>query len=130
MLGKRILRNPPAHFAKQMTTMKLTNRERARLAKLAAFSGPTISTIDGGGLAGGSVFNPHAPPRKQPVPELHTFKVPLVLTRYKGGTKGPVVLAHGLGVSSRIFSIDTIETMPPKRRLPISVRPGEEEGSA
>jgi len=75
--------------------------------------------IYGGVLAGDGVFNPHAPPRKQrplrtPVPELHTFNalddVPLLLTRYKGGTKGPVVLAHGLGVSSRIFSTDTIET--------------------
>jgi cholesterol oxidase len=36
--------------------------------------------------------------------------IPLLLTRYKGGTKGPVILAHGLGVSSSIFTIDTIET--------------------
>ena len=33
----------------------------------------------------------------------------LRLTRYQGGSKGPVVLAHGLGVSSRIFSLDTVE---------------------
>ena len=36
--------------------------------------------------------------------------VGLRLTRYQGGTKGPVVLSHGLGVSSLIFSMDTIET--------------------
>jgi cholesterol oxidase len=36
--------------------------------------------------------------------------VRLRLTRYEGGEKGPVVLSHGLGVSSLIFSIDTIET--------------------
>ncbi len=30
--------------------------------------------------------------------------------RYRGGPKGPVILIHGLGVSSAIFSIDTIET--------------------
>ena len=53
-------------------------------------------------------------PLRAPAPELHYFNslddVPLLLTRYKGGTKGPVILAHGLGVSSKIFTIDTIET--------------------
>jgi cholesterol oxidase len=32
------------------------------------------------------------------------------LTRYQGGGKGPVILSHGLGVSSLIFSTDTIDT--------------------
>jgi cholesterol oxidase len=47
-------------------------------------------------------------------PETHVFNtadgVQLRLTRYRGGVKGPVMLAHGLGVSSLIFSIDTIGT--------------------
>jgi cholesterol oxidase len=34
----------------------------------------------------------------------------LRLTRYRGGNKGPVMLSHDLGVSSLMFSIDTIET--------------------
>lgn len=34
--------------------------------------------------------------------------ITLRLTRYRAGARGPVVLSHGLGVSSRIFSIDTI----------------------
>ena len=34
----------------------------------------------------------------------------LRLTRYKGGNKGPLILTHGLGVSSLIFPIDTIDT--------------------
>ena len=34
----------------------------------------------------------------------------LRLTRYQGGAKGPVMLAHGLGVSSLAFSTDLIET--------------------
>ncbi len=33
-----------------------------------------------------------------------------MLTRYRGGSKGPVVLCHGPGVSSRIFTVDTIDT--------------------
>ena len=58
-------------------------------------------------------------PRKKrtlraPEPEIHLVKTTddkiLKLTRYRGGHKGPVVLSHGLGVSSLIFSIDTIET--------------------
>jgi cholesterol oxidase len=65
------------------------------------------------------VFNVDAPPRQQRplrvgTPQVAYFKaadgVGLRLTRYQGGPKGPVILAHGLGVSSLIFSIDTIET--------------------
>jgi len=51
---------------------------------------------------------------RAPVPSLHPFKtsdgVELLLTRYHGGNKGPVMLVHGLGVSSLIFAIDTIDT--------------------
>ena len=45
---------------------------------------------------------------------MHDFatedSVNLRLTRYKGGDKGPVMLVHGLGVASSIFSTDTIPT--------------------
>ena len=34
----------------------------------------------------------------------------IALTRYNGGSKGPVVLFHGVGVSSGMFSLDTINT--------------------
>lgn len=70
-------------------------------------------------LARPSVFDPTAPPRvRRPLraesPEVHYFftsdGVQLCLTRYRGGDKGPVVLCHGLGVSSGIFTVDTIET--------------------
>lgn len=124
VLGKGILHIEPADFAKQMTTMKVTNTssEEERLKGLAAFGsffGQTIFQTYGGVFSKPNVFNPDAPPRKKrplraPAPELHYFNalddVPLLLTRYKGGAKGPVILAHGLGVSSKIFTIDTIET--------------------
>src|SRR5205085_4050053 len=49
-----------------------------------------------------------------PPAQVHTARTPdgvdLRLTRYNAGGKGPVMLAHGLGVSSRIFSMDTIDT--------------------
>jgi len=123
VVGKGILHILPSDFAKQMTTMKITNATESQrlegLAKFGGFFGKTIFNTYGGVMAGATVFNPDAPPRKKrplraPAPELHTFEaldqVPLLLTRYKGGTKGPVMLVHGLGVSSKIFSIDTIET--------------------
>ena len=34
----------------------------------------------------------------------------LRLTRYRGGAKGPVLLVHGAGVSSGIFSTDLVDT--------------------
>ncbi|MEO6925000.1 MAG: alpha/beta hydrolase, partial [Bryocella sp.] len=106
-----------------MTTMKITNatesQRLAGMAKFGGFFGKTIFNTYGGVMSGSSVFNPDAPPRKKrplrvPAPELYSFmsldSVPIQLTRYKGGTKGPVILSHGLGVSSKIFSIDTIDT--------------------
>jgi cholesterol oxidase len=49
-----------------------------------------------------------------PEPEIHLVRTDdgkiLRLTRYQGGSKGPLILTHGLGVSSLIFSIDTIDT--------------------
>lgn len=124
VLGKGILHIEPADFAKQMTTMKVTNAssEEERLKGLAGFGkffGQTIFQTYGGVFSKPNVFNPDAPPRKKrplraPAPELYYFNslddVPLLLTRYRGGAKGPVVLAHGLGVSSKIFSTDTIDT--------------------
>ncbi len=53
-------------------------------------------------------------PLRAPEPEEHGLQasdgVPLRLTRYRGGSRGPVLLTHGLGVSAEIFSTDTIAT--------------------
>lgn len=63
--------------------------------------------------------NPDAPARPRralrlPHPEIHEVRasdgVALRLTRYRGGAKGPVILSHCIGVSSRMYTIDTIET--------------------
>jgi cholesterol oxidase len=88
-------------------------------ARFGRFFGDVLWQTYGGIFARQTAFNPDAPPRKKRplrvgAPELHPFetedKVSLLLTRYQGGSKGPVILSHGLGVSSLIFSIDTIET--------------------
>lgn len=47
-------------------------------------------------------------------PGVHTCETSdgarLRLTRYQGGSKGPVVLSHCIGVSSLMYTIDTVET--------------------
>lgn len=124
VLGKGILRIHPKDFLRQLTTMKITNtanfKERlGALARFRDFFGGTLFDIYGGIFARKSVLDPSAPPRKKrplrvEAPEVHYFKtsdaVQLRLTRYQGGSKGPVMLSHGLGVSSFIFTMDTIET--------------------
>ncbi|MEM7553635.1 MAG: GMC family oxidoreductase N-terminal domain-containing protein [Cyanobacteria bacterium P01_A01_bin.84] len=124
LVGKGILKILPKDFLRQMTTIQVTNAENTRQRlKLTArfghfFAGELFDTY-GEIFAKPTIFNPDAPPRKQRqlrvwAPQVYYFNtsdnVRLRLTRYQGGTKGPVMLVHGFGVSSRIFSTDTIET--------------------
>src|SRR5208337_538874 len=124
ILGKGILRIAPEDFARQITTMNIINagslseRVKAGASFARFFIGPLFDTY-ADVFVRPSVFNANAPPRqKRPlragVPQVAYFKasdgVGLRLTRYQGGAKGPVILSHGLGVSSLIFSIDTIDT--------------------
>jgi cholesterol oxidase len=124
VLGRGILRIGLEDFARQLATIRVTHAPTLdeRLKALARFGqsfAGELFEIYGGIFASPAVFNPSAPPRKRrllraPAPEVHAFKttdgVPLRLTRYQAGKKGPVILLHGLGVSSLIFAIDTIET--------------------
>jgi cholesterol oxidase len=122
--GCGILKIHPRDLLRQLTTMHVTNAATARerleaTAKFGRYFAGVLYETYGGVFAQPTAFDPSAPPRKKrrlrvSAPELHPFRtadgVDLLLTRYRGGTKGPVVLSHGLGVSSKIFSIDTIET--------------------
>ena len=51
-------------------------------------------------------------------PEVHAFRtadgVELRLTRYRAGTKGPVILAPGFGTSIQAYTMDTVETNFPE----------------
>lgn len=124
LVGRGVLHVLPSDFLKQLRNMRAVNAHSAteRLAAVARFgahfAGGLWDTY-GGVFARPTVFDPDAPPRKKrslrvAAPEIHDFAsadgTALRLTRYRGGKKGPVMLAHGLGVGSRIFSIDTIET--------------------
>ena len=107
-----------------MTTMKVLDasgpveRLKYQLKFGKVFAGALFETY-GGILSPPKYFNPDAPPRKVRPLRVSTQEIYWVetadhvhirLTRYQGGSKGPVILAHGLGVSSKIFSMDTIET--------------------
>ena len=78
-----------------------------------------LAGVYGGVAAPARLIRTDVPARKTrplrvPVPEHHPFTTPdgvdLLLTRYHSGDKGPVLVTHGLGVSSTIFTIDTIDT--------------------
>ncbi len=128
-IGAGVMHIEPADFAKQMTTMKVLNAssEIDRLKVMARFGRYFAGVLwdsYGGVFAGDQFFNPDAPPRKKrplnvDAPAVHFFKtqdgVELRLTRYRKVSaaqtnKGPVMLVHGAGVGSTIFSTDTIPT--------------------
>ncbi|HVR39351.1 MAG TPA: alpha/beta fold hydrolase [Thermoanaerobaculia bacterium] len=124
VLGKGILRIEPEDFMKQMTTMRVLNAPNAKaraeaLLKFGEYFAGVLYRDYGGVLAPIDFVNPDSAPRvkrqlRAGTPGVHYFEtsdhVQLRLTHYKGGDKGPVILSHGLGVSSLIFAIDTIET--------------------
>lgn len=90
------------------------------MARFGQFFAGELFDVYGGVVASPKqAFYADAPVRKKRVlrnntPVIHYVQtkdnVRLRLTRYHGGRKGPVLLTHGLGVSSKIFSTDTIET--------------------
>ena len=116
----------PDDFARQLTTLKGING-RSPLDRLNAtakfgvlFAG-TLYDIYGGVFAPAKRFNPDRVRKKRGLragtPRVHFFTTAdgrhLRLTRYNldgASTKGPLLFTHGLGVSSQIFSIDTIDT--------------------
>lgn len=113
----------PTDFIHQLRTMTITGAPnfelRAKaLVRFGEFFGGALFATFGGPFAPPSYFDPEISRTKRPLrvglPEVHFFETSdgkkLRLTRYRGGEKGPVMASHGLGVSSLIFSIDTIDT--------------------
>jgi cholesterol oxidase len=123
VLGLGILRIAKADFARQLRTMTVTGpvsphgrlELKARFGR--AFAGPLLEDYGtfihpAKRLPSGGAGRPHrtldAP---QPVvyPLTTADGKALRLTRYCGGTKGPVVLSHGMGSNPGLFTIDTIQ---------------------
>ncbi|MGA2549695.1 MAG: GMC oxidoreductase [Burkholderiaceae bacterium] len=127
LYARGVLKIPAQDLLKQLSTMRAVDatstQERLRAFALFGrfFAGTLIETY--GGVATRYPFfgseGRDRPlrtmrPLRAPIPTVHLFTTDdgkvLRLTRYRGGQRGPVLLIHGLGVSSRIFSIDTIDT--------------------
>jgi cholesterol oxidase len=128
-VAKGVLHILPADFAVQMSTLRVLRapnvaaalQAKARFAKF--FAGAVAETYLGVAREAPNVWPPasrdDAPLRasralRLPPAEVHPLRtsdnVSLRLTRLRGGGKGPVMLVHGLGVASRIFTADTIDT--------------------
>lgn len=122
--GVGVLRIAPADFLRQLATIEVTNaRSDAERLELLGhfgvfFAGTLFSLY--GAVAGGATDSATAiPPRRRrplraPLPEPYPFETKdgtdLLLTRYRAGTKGPVVFGHAFGVNSLSYAVDTIET--------------------
>jgi choline dehydrogenase-like flavoprotein len=128
VIGKGIVNIFINDFRKQLGTMKAIGaanklEELIAMAKFGRFFMGALNEIYGGVFARRSTFNPDAPPRvHRPLrtgpAEIHNFRtndgVALKLTRFKGGTKGPVIVSPGFGTSAHAYTIDTTETNFPE----------------
>jgi choline dehydrogenase-like flavoprotein len=128
VIGKGVLHILPADFLHQMTTMEVTNAATpldalTGLAKFGLFFAGALFDAYGGVLVRSNELLPDAPPRarrplKLPAPEVYFFQTgdatTLKLTRYQGGTKGPVVVSPGFGTSTLAYTIDTVDTNLPE----------------
>lgn len=127
-VGTGTLKIKLTDFLKQLTTLEVTETD-SRLEKIKwtikfgrFFSGVLLDiygTFNPSDL--GVPFHHENEPRERrqlnlggKTPEVHRIKatdgVQLPLVRFQGGSKGPLLLLHGLGVSSRIFTLDTVDT--------------------
>ena len=126
VLGVGILHIEPADFIRQMGTLAVPGARHlterlAAVTRFGRFFAGTLLDQYGGVFTHyplGATAPVARPVPKRPLrvgtPEVYPFTtadgVALRLTRYRGGDKGPVLLSHGLGVASTIFSLDTIDT--------------------
>lgn len=124
ILGQGILHIKAADFQKQMTTMKAVNANSTTesLKALAAFGkyfSKSLFEVYGGIFVPNKYYSPDAMPRAKralrlPAPEVYPIKtadnIELLLTRYNGGKKGPIMMVHGFSGNSQTFSIGTIDT--------------------
>jgi cholesterol oxidase len=117
VMAKITLRMLPQDLRNQLSTLRVLNA--ADTGASAAGTGARLAAMErfGRALAGdlydiyGSVEGGR---KKRPLrvnaPTVYPLEGGARLIRYEGGSHGPVVLTAGTGVSSRVFSIDTIET--------------------
>ncbi|OLL28879.1 glucose-methanol-choline oxidoreductase [Burkholderia sp. SRS-W-2-2016] len=128
VVGTATLIITPANFLKQQRTLEVTHAPdlKTRLEwtlKFGKFFAGVLFSEYGGVAAPLQFYDPTFAPRakrtlRAPPPQITFFTTPdgttLKLTRYHDAASGkptkPVLLIHGSGVSSRIFSTDLIAT--------------------
>ncbi|MEZ0605490.1 alpha/beta fold hydrolase [Paraburkholderia sp. IW21] len=127
VIGKATLIITPENFLKQQRTLEVTHAPdlKTRLEwtlKFGKFFAGVLFDEYGGVAAPLQFYDPKATPRlkrslRAPAPQVFFFDTPdgttLRLTRYAGPTNKParpLLLIHGSGVSSRIYSTDLIAT--------------------
>lgn len=120
--GRGTLRRPTRDFLSRLAFLKPTNtrgftEQLDVRARLIGFFATVARSMYGGILAHAIVATVDAPPRPRramPVPA-EPFEVPtsdttwIHLTRYRGGERGPVMLAPGFSVSASSFAADTVD---------------------
>ncbi|MEJ7766750.1 MAG: alpha/beta fold hydrolase [Chitinophagaceae bacterium] len=124
VLGQGILHILLSDFSKQMKTMKAINAssEAEGLKAVAAFGkyfAASLFEVYGGIAAPEIFYDIQGAPRikrelRMSTPEYYPVttadNVQILLTRYNGGAKGPIMMAHPFNANRLTFSVDTIDT--------------------
>jgi cholesterol oxidase len=112
VLAKGTLLILPQDLRRQLTTLRVSNAAnvRAHLQATARFGHALAGDLYD--IYGGVAGERKKRPLRVNAPTVHSLPGAGArrLIRYQGGSHGPVLLAAGAGISSQIFSIDTIET--------------------
>jgi choline dehydrogenase-like flavoprotein len=113
-------------FARQLATMEAVSaRSRTEalwvLSRFGIFFEEKLREIYGGTIAPIEPLPKTSPQRRplrcgegQRIPITTEDGVELRLTRFKGGTKGPVLLTPGFGTSTFAYTLDTVDTNLPE----------------
>jgi cholesterol oxidase len=123
-VGTGVVRMLPGEFGRSLASIRARHarslEERLRAtARFGRFSIGSFFDVYGGVFArpaapGGEQRTRKRRELRAPAPSIYVVEAAdgarLLLTRYQGGGRGPVVAAHGLGVSSGVYAVDTLDT--------------------